>query len=91
MHDVDLLLNENEDCYNVTKGILDSMQFIIVVVPTLLWLTGLLTSHTWGGSIDLLMIVPIVVLLFRDSRGQQAFGAKKPGRSIVIREPKVKI
>ena len=42
----------------------------IAVVVVVLWLLGLVTSHTMGGFIHLLLVIAVVVILVRIIRGR---------------------
>lgn len=42
----------------------------IVIVMVLLWLLGLVTSHTIGGLIHVLLVIAILVVLIRVIRGR---------------------
>ncbi len=43
----------------------------IVVILLLLWIVGLVSSHTIGGLIHVLLIVAIVVVLLRVIQGRR--------------------
>lgn len=43
----------------------------IVVILLILWLIGLVSSHTMGGLIHLLLIIAIVVVLLRVIQGRR--------------------
>lgn len=43
----------------------------IVVLLLILWVLGLVTSHTMGGVIHILLVVAVVVLLLRVIRGRR--------------------
>jgi hypothetical protein len=45
------------------------MLYTIAVVMLVLWLLGLVTSHTMGGFIHILLIIAIVVVLLRVING----------------------
>ena len=47
------------------------MLSIIAVILIVLWLLGLITSHTMGGFIHLLLVIAIVVVLIRIIRGKK--------------------
>ena len=47
------------------------MLYTIAVVLIILWLLGLLTSHTMSGFIHVLLVIAIVVVLLRIIRGQK--------------------
>ena len=42
----------------------------IAVVVVVLWVLGLVTSHTMGGFIHLLLVIAVVVILVRIIRGR---------------------
>jgi undecaprenyl pyrophosphate phosphatase UppP len=42
----------------------------IAAVVVVLWLLGLVTSHTMGGFIHLLLVIAVVVILVRIIRGR---------------------
>ncbi|HZC24792.1 MAG TPA: lmo0937 family membrane protein [Candidatus Binatia bacterium] len=39
------------------------MPYVIAVVLLMLWLVGLMSSHTLGGSIHILLFVALVVII----------------------------
>jgi len=43
----------------------------IVVILGVLWLFGIITSHTIGGFIHILLIIAIIVVLIRVIRGEK--------------------
>jgi hypothetical protein len=43
----------------------------LVVILVVLWFLGLVTSHTMGGLLHLLLVVAIVVLLLRVIQGRR--------------------
>lgn len=43
----------------------------IATVLIILWLLGLVTSHTIGGFIHILMVIAVVVILMRVIRGRR--------------------
>ncbi len=47
------------------------MLFTIAAVFVILWLLGLITSHTMGGFIHILLVIAVVVVLVRIIRGQK--------------------
>ena len=51
-----------------TRGCM--MLEIIAAVVVVLWLLGLVTSHTMGGFIHLLLVIAVVVILVRIIRGR---------------------
>ena len=46
------------------------MLWTVLVIPLILWLLGLMTSHTMGGFIHILLVIAIVVVLVRVIRGR---------------------
>ena len=47
------------------------MLYTVAVVLVILWLLGLLTSHTMSGFIHVLLVIAIVVVLLRIIHGQK--------------------
>jgi len=47
---------------------LETIAFVLVA----LWLVGLVTAHTMGGLINVLLVIAIVVILLRVIRGRTA-------------------
>jgi len=47
------------------------MLWIIAVTLIVLWLLGLVTSHTMGGFIHILLVVAVVVVLVRIISGRR--------------------
>ena len=45
---------------------------ILVVVLISLWLLGMLSSHTLGGFVHVLLIVALILLLTNFTRGRRA-------------------
>ncbi len=43
----------------------------LAIVLIVLWILGLVSSHTMGGLIHILLVVALVALLFRLLRGQK--------------------
>ncbi len=43
----------------------------LAVVLIVLWLLGLVTSHTMGGLIHALLVIAIIVVLFRLIKGRR--------------------
>lgn len=43
----------------------------IVVILLILWVLGLVTSHTMGGVIHILLVIAVVVLLLRVIQGRR--------------------
>ena len=48
------------------------MLYIIAVVLIVLWLLGLLTAHTMGGFIYVLLVIAIIMILVRVINGRRA-------------------
>jgi len=49
----------------------ERMLWIIAVTLIVLWLLGLVTSHTMGGFIHILLVVAVVVVLVRIISGRR--------------------
>ncbi len=49
------------------------MLWTIFVILAILWLLGLVSGHTIGGYIHILLIIAIVVVLIRIIRGRKPF------------------
>ncbi len=47
------------------------MLYTIAVVLLILWLLGLITSHTMGGFVHVLLVIAIVVVLLRVISGRK--------------------
>ena len=47
------------------------MLFTIAAVFIILWLLGLITSHTMGGFIHILLVIAVIAVLVRVIRGQK--------------------
>jgi len=47
------------------------MLWTIAVVLIVLWLLGLLTAHTMGGFIHVLLVIAIIVVLLRLIQGRR--------------------
>jgi len=47
------------------------MLWTVFVILLILWLLGLMTSHTMGGFIHILLVIAIVVVLIRVIRGRK--------------------
>ncbi|MDT8385198.1 MAG: lmo0937 family membrane protein [Gammaproteobacteria bacterium] len=43
----------------------------IAIILVVLWLLGFVTSYTMGGFIHVLLVIAVVVILIRVSRGQR--------------------
>jgi hypothetical protein len=51
--------------------------WIIAIVLTVLWLLGLITSHTMGGFIHILIVVAVIVVLIRIIQGRGLFHSRE--------------
>jgi hypothetical protein len=49
------------------------MLWTIFVILVILWLLGLISGHTIGGFIHILLVIAIVVVLIRIIRGRKPF------------------
>jgi hypothetical protein len=49
------------------------MLWMIFVILVVLWLLGLVSGHTIGGFIHILLVIAIVVVLIRIIRGRKPF------------------
>ncbi len=47
------------------------MLYTIAIVLTILWLLGLVSAHTMGGFIHVLLVIAIVVVLLRIISGRR--------------------
>lgn len=47
------------------------MLYTIAVILLILWLLGVVTSHTVGGFIHILLVIAIVVILLRVISGRK--------------------
>jgi hypothetical protein len=47
------------------------MLWTIAVILLILWLIGLVTAHTIGGFIHILLVIAIIVVLIRVIRGEK--------------------
>lgn len=43
----------------------------LIIVLIVLWLLGLVTSHTMGGLIHILLVIAVVVILLRLIQGRR--------------------
>ena len=48
-----------------------TMLWTLFVILCILWLLGLITSHTMGGFIHILLVIAIVVVLIRVIQGRK--------------------
>lgn len=49
------------------------MLWTISVILIILWLLGIVTSHTVGGFIHILLVIAIIVVLVRIIQGRRPF------------------
>jgi len=47
------------------------MLWTILVILFALWLVGLLTAHTFGGLIHILLVIAVIVLIVRLLQGRK--------------------
>ena len=47
------------------------MLWTIIVILVILWLIGLVTAHTFGGLIYILLVVAVIILLFNLLSGRR--------------------
>ncbi len=47
------------------------MLWTVFVILLVLWLLGLMTSHTMGGFIHILLVIAVVVMLVRVIQGRK--------------------
>ena len=47
------------------------MLWAIAVILLILWLLGLVTSHTFGGAIYILLVIALVVIVIRALQGRR--------------------
>jgi len=45
----------------------------IIVILLVLWLLGMVTAHTMGGLVHVLLVIAIVVVLLRVIQGRRVF------------------
>jgi hypothetical protein len=50
------------------------MLWMIFVILLVLWLLGLISGHTIGGFIHILLVIAIVVVLIRIIQGRRPLG-----------------
>jgi hypothetical protein len=48
------------------------MLWTLAVIMLVLWLLGLVTAHTMGGFIHILLVIAIVIVLVRVIQGRRA-------------------
>jgi len=49
----------------------DQMLWTVAVILSILWLLGLVSSHTMGGFIHVLLVIAIIVVLVRVIQGRR--------------------
>jgi hypothetical protein len=49
----------------------DQMLWTVAVILSILWLLGLVSSHTMGGFIHILLVIAIIVVLVRVIQGRR--------------------
>ena len=54
------------------------MFYMITYDLTVLWLLGLLTSHTFGGVIHILLAAAIIIILVNFMKGRRHFNPASP-------------
>ncbi|MEO8226571.1 MAG: lmo0937 family membrane protein [Gemmatimonadota bacterium] len=47
------------------------MLWILFVVLLIVWLLGILTAHTFGGLVHILLVVAVVMVLIRVIQGRR--------------------
>jgi hypothetical protein len=47
------------------------MLWTIAVIMLILWLLGLITAHTMGGFVHILLVIALVVVLLRVLQGRR--------------------
>jgi hypothetical protein len=47
------------------------MLWTIAVIMLILWLLGLITAHTMGGFVHILLVIAVVVVLVRVIQGRR--------------------
>jgi hypothetical protein len=49
------------------------MLWTVAIVLMLLWLLGLITAHTFGGVLHVLLLVALIVVVIRLFQGRRLF------------------
>ena len=57
-------------CQVDAKEIADMLETVVILL-VVLWVVGLVSSHTMGGLIHLLLVIAIVVILVRVIQGRR--------------------
>jgi len=47
------------------------MLWTILVILFILWLVGLITAHTFGGLIHILLVIAVIILVVRLLQGRK--------------------
>ncbi len=47
------------------------MLWTIGIILLILWLIGLLTAHTFGGAVHVLLVIALVVIIYRLIKGRR--------------------
>ena len=47
------------------------MLWTIIIILTVLWLLGMVSSYTLGGFIHILLVIAVIVLVYRIVTGQK--------------------
>jgi hypothetical protein len=45
--------------------------WLILIILIILWLAGLLTAHTFGGLIHILLVIALIILIVRLLQGRK--------------------
>lgn len=48
------------------------MLWTIGIILLILWLLGLVTAHTFGGAVHVLLIIALVAIVYRLVKGRRA-------------------
>jgi hypothetical protein len=51
----------------------EHMLWTILVILFILWFLGLVTAHTFGGLIHILLVIALIVLIVRLLQGRKIF------------------
>jgi len=57
--------------FNIYYCTINNMLTTIAVVLVILWLLGVVTAHTIGGFIHILLVIAIIIVLIRVIRGEK--------------------
>ena len=61
----------DSDRAHIIEGGEPEMLWTIGVILVILWLLGLITAHTFGGFIHVLLIIALVVIVIRLLQGRR--------------------